>query len=144
MARQPTVVLNATLPKTVDAGSGIDWFRTIGGNYAPDLTQSHEPVLGDLECRALASAPQSEPRSGARREVLPRGLSEWAYMVEQSVLLIGPRVVPVGGATGWQEGLKRGRSSSRQEELCKKEKKGEIGKRELERKAGGARATIYA
>jgi hypothetical protein len=45
---------------------------------APDLTQSHEPVLGDLECQALLSSPQAELRLGARREVLPRGLMEWA------------------------------------------------------------------
>jgi hypothetical protein len=48
-----------------------------------------------------ASSPQSEPRSGARQEVPPRRLDEWARAVEPGVFLIGPRVVSVGGATGW-------------------------------------------
>ena len=40
MGRQPTVVLNAALPKTIDTGSGINLFRRIGGlAMAPDLMQ---------------------------------------------------------------------------------------------------------
>ena len=69
MVRQPTIMLNAALPEMVDTRSRIDWFRRIGGlAMAPDLMQSHEPVLDDLECQALpsASSPQSEPRLGAR------------------------------------------------------------------------------
>jgi hypothetical protein len=38
IARQPIVVLNAALLKTVDTGSGIGWFRRIGGlAMAPNL-----------------------------------------------------------------------------------------------------------
>ena len=69
MARQPTVVLNAALPKTVDTRSGIDWFRRTGGlAIAPDLMQSHKSVLSGLECQASASSPQSQLRSGLDEE----------------------------------------------------------------------------
>jgi hypothetical protein len=69
MAMQPTVVLNAALPKTVDTGSGIGWFRRIGElAMAPNLMQCQafrqRQRLSRSQGRSIRSAAEGVERMG--------------------------------------------------------------------------------
>jgi hypothetical protein len=103
MARQPTIVLNAALPKMVDTGSGVGSFGRIGGlAMAPNLTQCQAFHQRHRLSRSQGQALDKKCRRGGWTNGRGRSNRAFSLLDRVSYQSVGPRAgrrgLSVGGA----------------------------------------------